>query len=158
MTSRTGLLLLVALLLASWPMQADAQAQKSVSITPVQSLTFGVLLPGLRESVRVTDASRRAVVALAGKGPVDITLVLPSSLDSPTGQRIPLQFATGDAAFLNTDGSTISTLDPQQVNRVQLRNDRTILFVLGGTAVTATTTRPGQYTARVTLLVNQPGT
>ena len=36
--------------------------------------------------------------------------------------------------------------------------DRTILFVLGGTAVTATTTRPGQYTARVTLLVNQPGT
>ena len=36
--------------------------------------------------------------------------------------------------------------------------DRTILFVLGGTAVTAATARPGNYTARVALLVNQPGT
>jgi len=158
MTSRTGLRPLLALLLASWPVRADAQSQKSVSITPVQSLSFGLLVPGLQGAVRVTDASRRAVVALAGKGPVDITLVLPSSLDSPAGDRIPLQFAAGDAAFLNADGSTISTLDPLQVNRVQLRNDRTILFVLGGTAITATTTRPGQYTARVTLLVNQPGT
>ena len=158
MTSRTGLPLLFALLLASWPVRADAQSQKSVSITPVQSLSFGLLVPGIRGTVRITDVSRRAVVALAGKGPVDITLVLPSSLDSPTGERIPLQFSTGDAAFLNADGSTISTLDPLQANRVTLRNDRTILFVLGGTAVTTATTRPGHYTARVTLLVNQPGT
>jgi hypothetical protein len=158
MTSRTGLGLLFALLLASWPVQADAQSKKSVSITPVQSLSFGLLLPGLREAVRVTDVSRRAVVALAGKGPIDITLVLPSSLDAPTGERIPLQFAAGDAALLTTSGSTISTLDPLQVNRVQLGNDRTVLFVLGGTAVTAATARPGHYTARVALLVNQPGT
>ena len=158
MTSRTGLRLLFALLLASWAVRADAQSQKSVSITPVQSLSFGLLLPGLREAVRVTDVSRRAVVALAGKGPVDVALVLPTSLDSPAGERIPLQFSAGDAALLDTSGSTISTLDPLQVNRVQLRNDGTVLFVLGGTAVTAATTRPGQYTARVALLVNQPGT
>jgi len=158
MTSRTGLRLLFALLLASWPARVDAQSQKSVSITPVQSLSFGLLLPGLREAVRVTDVSRRAVVALAGKGPVDVSLVLPASLDTPTGGRIPLQFSAGDAAFLDTSGSTISTLDPLQVNRIQLRNDRTILLVLGGTSVTAATARPGNYTARVTLLVNQPGT
>ena len=158
MTSRTGLRLLFALLLASWPARADAQTKKSVTITPVQSLSFGLLLPGVREAVRVTDVSRRAVVALAGKGPVDIALVLPSSLDTPTGERIPLQFAAGDAALLNTNGSTISTLDPLQVNRVQLRNDGTVLFVLGGTAMTAATARPGNYTARVALLFNQPGT
>jgi hypothetical protein len=158
MTSRAGFRLLFALLLASWPVRLDAQSQKSISVTPVQSLSFGLLLPGLREAVRVTDVSRRAVVALAGKGPVDVTLVLPSSLQTPTGDRIPLQFSAGDAALLNTSGSTISTLDPLQVNRVQLGNDRTVLLVLGGTAVTAATTRPGHYTARVTLLVNQPGT
>jgi hypothetical protein len=84
--------------------------------------------------------------------------VLPSSLETTSGQRITLQFTAGDAALLDTSGSTIGTLDPMQVNRVQLRNDRTVLFVLGGTAVTTATTRPGHYTARVALLVNQPGT
>jgi hypothetical protein len=158
MTSRTGLGVLFALLLASWPVQTQAQPQKSVSIDPVQSLSFGLLLPGRREAVRVTDMARRAVVALAGKGPVDVTLVLPSSLETVTGDRITLQFSAGDAALLDTSGSTISTLDPMQTNRVQLRNDRTVLFVLGGTAVTTATTRPGHYTARVALLVNQPGT
>jgi len=158
MTPRTGLGLLFALLLASWPVRGAAQTQKSVTITPVQSLSFGLLLPGVRETVRVTDVSRRAVVALAGKGPVDVTLVLPSSLQTPSGEQIPLQFSAGDAALLDTNGSTISTLDPLQVNRVQLRNDRAVLLVLGGTAMTAATTHPGNYTARVALLLNQPGT
>jgi hypothetical protein len=158
MTSRTGLGLLVALLLASWPDQTDAQSPESVSIVPVQSLTFGLLLPGHRESIRVTDVSRRAVVALAGTGAVDVSLILPSSMQTASGERIPLLFSAGDAALLTTSGSTIGTLDPLQVNRVKFGNDRTVLFVLGGTAVTAATTRPGHYTARVTLLVNRPGT
>ena len=158
MTSRTGLGLLVALLLASWPAQADAQSPESVSIVPVQSLTFGLLLPGHRESIRVTDVSRRAVVALAGTGAVDVSLILPSSMQTASGERIPLLFSAGDAALLTTSGTTIGTLDPLQVNRVKFGNDRTVLFVLGGTAVTAATTRPGHYTARVTLLVNRPGT
>jgi hypothetical protein len=158
MTSRTGLGLLVALLLASWPAQADAQSPESVSIVPVQSLIFGLLLPGHREAVRVTDASRRAVVALAGTGAVDVSLVLPSSMQTASGERIPLLFSAGDAALLTTSGTTIGILDPLQVNRVKFGNDRTVLFVLGGTAVSAATTRPGHYTARVTLLVNRPGT
>ena len=158
MTSRTGPGLLVALLLASWPAQAGAQSPESVSIVPVQSLTFGLLLPGHRESIRVTDVSRRAVVALAGTGAVDVSLILPSSMQTASGERIPLLFSAGDAALLTTSGTTIGTLDPLQVNRVKFGNDRTVLFVLGGTAVTAATTRPGHYTARVTLLVNRPGT
>jgi hypothetical protein len=158
MTSRTGLGLLVALLLASWPAQTDAQSPESVSIVPVQSLTFGLLLPGHRESIRVTDVSRRAVVALAGTGAVDVSLILPSSMQTASGERIPLLFSAGDAALLTTSGTSIGTLDPLQVNRVKFGNDRTVLFVLGGTAVTAATTRPGHYTARVTLLVNRPGT
>ena len=158
MTSRTGLRGLLALLLASWAMPAAAQSSQAVSIIPVQSLSFGLLLPGLREVIRVTDVSRRAVVALAGDGPIDVTLVLPSALESPTGERIPLQFSPSDAALLTTGGSALSQLDPLQINRVQLDNDRTVLFVLGGTAVTSATTRPGHYTARVALLVSNPGT
>jgi hypothetical protein len=158
MTSRTGLLGLFALLLASWPILAAAQSTQAVSIIPVQSLSFGLLLPGLREAVSVTDVSRRAVVALAGDGPVDVAQVLPSAMETPTGDRIPLRFAASDAALITTSGTTLSQLDPLQVNRIQLGNDRTVLFVLGGTAVTSATTRPGHYTARVALLVNHPGT
>jgi hypothetical protein len=158
MTSRTGLRLLFALLLASWAARADAQATRSVSIVPVQSLSFGLLMPGLREAVQVTDVSRRAVVALAGDGPVDVALVLPSALETATGERIPLHFTAGDAALLTTSGSSLGSLDPLQINRIQLGNDRTVLLVLGGTAVTSATTRPGHYTARVALIVNNPGT
>ena len=97
-------------------------------------------------------------IQLAGTGAVDVSLILPSSMQTAGGERIPLLFSAGDAALLTTSGTTIGTLDPLQVNRVKFGNDRTVLFVLGGTAVTAATTRPGHYTARVTLLVNRPGT
>ncbi|MFL5618055.1 MAG: hypothetical protein ACJ79A_06645 [Gemmatimonadaceae bacterium] len=158
MTPRTGLAAMLALILASWPMLVTAQSKQTVSISPVQSLAFGLLLPGLREVVPVTDATRRAVVALAGNGPIDVTLVLPSALETPTGDRIPLTFSSSDAALITTSGTTLKQLDPLQVNRVQLGNDRTVLLVLGGTAVTSAATRTGHYTARVALLVNHPGT
>jgi hypothetical protein len=158
MTARTGRQALCALILASWPTLAAAQPKRTVSIVPVQSLSFGLLLPGLQEAVAVTDVSRRAVVALAGSGPIDVALVLPTAMETPAGDRIPLSFSTRDAALITTSGSTLSQLDPRQVNRVQLGKDRTVLFVLGGTALTSATTRPGRYTARVAMLVNHPGT
>lgn len=158
MTSRTGWSLLFALLLASWPAPAAAQAPQSTSIVSLQNLSFGLLLPGIRNAVAVSDVSRRAVVALAGTGPVDVMLVLPEALETSSGDRIPLRFTSGDAALISTSGSTLSSLDPLQSNRVQLGNDRTVLFVLGGTAQSTAMTRPGHYTARVTLILNQPGT
>jgi hypothetical protein len=158
MTPRGGHRILFALLLASWPALVGAQAKQTVSISPIQNLAFGLLLPGLREVVPVTDAARRAVVALAGSGPIDVTLVLPNALETATGDRIPLSFSSSDAALITTSGSTLKQLDPSQVNRIQLGNDRTVLLVLGGTALTTTATRTGHYTARVALLVNHPGT
>jgi hypothetical protein len=158
MTTRAGLFALIALLLASRSAPVAAQSRPTISLVPVQSLSFGLLLPGRSEAVPVSDVSRRAVVALAGNGPVDVALVLPSAMETSTGERIPLRFSNGDAALITTSGTSLTQLDPLQVNRVQLGNDRTVLFVLGGTAITSATTRPGHYTARVTLMVNQPGT
>jgi hypothetical protein len=158
MTSRTGFRVLLTLLLASWPTLASAQAPQSISIVPVQNLSFGLLLPGFREAISVGDASRRAVVALAGDGPVDVTLVLPSALETPAGDRIPLHFGSGDAALFSSTGSSLAAIDPLQINRIQLSNERTVLFVLGGTALTSAMTRPGHYSARVALILNHPGT
>jgi hypothetical protein len=158
MTSRTGVHALFALLLASWPATVAAQAAQSLSVAPVQDLAFGLLLPGRRDAITTNDVSRRAVVALAGNGAVDVALVLPDALVTHAGDRIQLYFSTGDAALLTTGGATLAPLDPHQVNRVTLDDDRTVLFVLGGTAVTSHATRPGHYTARVTLLLSNPGT
>jgi hypothetical protein len=149
---------LFALLLASWPATVVAQAAQTLSIAPVQDLAFGLLLPGRRDAITTNDVSRRAVVALAGTGAVDVSLVLPDALETHAGDRIRLYFSTGDAALLTTGGVMLAPLDPHQVNRVKLDNDRTLLFVLGGTAVTSHATRPGHYTARVTLLLSNPGT
>jgi hypothetical protein len=158
MTTRTGRQALFALILASWPSLAVAQPKGTISLVPVQSLSFGLLVPGRQEAVAVTDVSRRAVIALDGKGPVDVALVLPSALETPTGDRIPLTFSTRDAALITTSGASLSQLDPRQVNRVHLGKAGAVLFILGGTAVTSATTRPGRYTARVGMLVNHPGT
>jgi hypothetical protein len=149
---------LITLLLASWPMTGLAQASQTVSIIPVQNLSFGLLVPGIRDAVSVTDVARRAVVALAGSGLVDVMVVLPTSLETRTGDRIPLQFSAGDAALLTTAGTSLAPLNPLQINRVRLSNDRTVLFVLGGTALTTAMTRPGHYAARVALILNNPGT
>jgi hypothetical protein len=158
MTSRRGWYALFALLLASWPISAEAQAPQTVSIVPVQNLSFGLLLPGFQNAVSIADVSRRAVVALAGNGPVDIAVVLPTALVTATGDQIPLRFSAGDAALLSATGSTLTPLDPRQINRVQLGNASTVLFVLGGTAQTTAMTRPGHYAARVALILNHPGT
>lgn len=158
MTSRGQRGLVAALLLASCGALAHAQSPGSTTVYPVQALTFGLLLPGVPDAIPVTDMARRAMVALAGAGAVDVTLVLPSSLTAPDGNTIPLQFGPSDAAVLESAGSSPVPLNPYQVNRVHLAADRTVYFLLGGAALPSRAQHPGHYSARVLVIVNQPGT
>lgn len=158
MTSRGQRGLAAVLLLASCAGVVKAQAAGATTVYPVQSLTFGLLLPGVPESVPVTDMSRRAMVALAGTGAVDVTLVLPTSLTAPDGNTIPLQFSANDAGLLQSASSAAIPLNPFQVNRVVLAADRLVYFLLGGAAFPSRAQHPGHYSARVLVIVNQPGT
>lgn len=74
------------------------------------------------------------------------------------GGSIPLSFGTGDAGVLPTAAASVVTLSPFQVNRVRLVPDQAAYFVLGGTALPSLFHRPGQYSARVVVIVTQPGT
>lgn len=158
MTSGRRHALIAVLLLTSWGAAAQSQTAQSVTVIPVQSLSFGLLLPGVPEVVPATDVARRAVVALSGSGPVDVTLVLPTSLVTPDGGSIPLHFGTADAGLLPTIASPVVALNPFQVNRVQLTADRAAHVVLGGSALPSRGQRPGHYSARVLVIVSQPGT
>ncbi|HEX5970487.1 MAG TPA: hypothetical protein VFY85_01090 [Gemmatimonadaceae bacterium] len=148
---------LAALLFVWSPTVAAAHAQVA-TVSPVQGLSFGLLLPGAPETVPLDDVARRGVVALAGTGSLDVTFVLPAALVSPEGGSLPLSFSTMSAGLLQSSGGPVLPFDPQQLQRVQLATDRVTHLVLGGTAQPATTQRAGHYTARILVIVSQPGT
>jgi hypothetical protein len=148
---------LAALLFVWSPMVAAAHAQ-AVTVTPVQGLSFGLLLPGAPETVSLDDVARRGVVALAGSGPLDVTFVLPSALVSLEGGSLPLSFSTMSAGVLQSSGGSVLPFNPQQLQRVQLATDRVTHLVLGATAQPASSQRAGHYTARIVVIVSQPGT
>lgn len=150
--------LVLAAFLITLPVPAARAQSAGVSIISLQPLSFGVLIPGVPEHVDVTDVSRRAMLVLTGSGTVDITLVLPRSLTTPSGDEIPIRFGTTDAALLASPGGPVTLLNALQVNRVQITPDRPVYIVIGGSVTATTVQRPGNYTAAVALVVSQPGT
>jgi hypothetical protein len=62
------------------------------------------------------------------------------------------------AGLLASAGSAATPVNPQQLLRVQLASDRVLHLVLGGTARPASTQRAGHYSARIVIIVSQPGT
>lgn len=148
---------LTALLLV-WSGTSAVAGAQTVSVSPVQGLSFGLLLPGTPETVTLDDAMRRGVVALAGAGQLDVTFVLPTALLSPEGGSLPVSFSAVSAGLLASAGSAATPVNPQQLLRVQLASDRVLHLVLGGTARPASTQRAGHYSARIVIIVSQPGT
>jgi hypothetical protein len=97
-------------------------------------------------------------VTLAGTGSLDVTFILPAALVSPEGGSLPLSFSPTSAGLLQSSGGPVMPFNPQQLQRVQLATDRLTHLVIGGTALPATSQRAGHYTARIVVLVSQPGT
>lgn len=149
--------LVAALLLGSCPATAVAQAS-AVTVVPVQPLSFGLLFPGVMDAVPITDVARRAVVALAGSGSVDVSFILPTQLEVDGGRPIPLRFGPADAGILSSLLSAANPMNPHDMTRVQLTAGQPVHLLLGGTAMPARDQRQGRYTARVLVIISQPGT
>lgn len=149
---------LLAAALASAAGEARAQGA-SLDAVPVQGLTFGTLIPGVPEQVRVGDAARRAEVVLNGEGVFDLSLILPAALVSPGGARIPLRFGAADAAVAASSSTAPVGFDPRQVFRVRVGNGPGVpRLLLGGTALPAPDQPTGRYQATLVLVVTPPGT
>ena len=131
-------------------MPAHARAQ--YAIAPVQPLAFGYLTQGVTEIVPYTDTFRRGVVQVDGTGQAWIRVVLPTSMASPQGATIPLQFVIGDVASQES-GKGPSAFDPAASTRVNLSKGSASLLI-GGRALPAATQRAGVYTATVTVIVS----
>ena len=139
---------LVIVLVAASPSRVRAQ----FAVAQVQPLAFGYLTQGLTEVVPYTDTFRRGVVTVDGSGQAWIRVVLPTTLDSPQGASIPLQFLLGDVAAQEI-GKAPAAFDPSTSVRVNLSKGTASLLV-GGRAVPAPDQRAGVYSATMTVIVS----
>lgn len=137
---------------------ARLAAQAPTSVSAVQPLDFGELLPGITESVTVDDPWRRAEVGIVAGGNLDIRLAIPSALVSRDGARIPLTFRYGDGAVLYKN-SRIATFDPNQAVRIRIPPGHGQASVLvGATASTDPGQPAGVYTATIVVVVSPTDT
>lgn len=131
---------------------ASQPALAQYTITPVQPLAFGYLTQGLTEVVPYTDTFRRGLVTVDGTGQAWIRLSLPTTLTSPQGASIPLQFLTGDVASQEA-GKPPSAFDPTGSTRVNLSKGTASLFI-GGRALPAANQRAGLYSATMVVIIS----
>lgn len=131
---------------------APARGRAQFAVAQVQPLAFGYLTQGLTEVVPYTDTFRRGVVTVDGSGQAWIRVVLPTTLVSPQGASIPLQFLVGDVAAQET-GRAPAAFDPSTSVRVNLGRG-TASLLLGGRAVPAPDQRAGVYSATMTVIVS----
>ncbi len=156
---RSALLLALAGCFCGGGAFAQAPASVGVDAVPVQGLSFGPLIPGVSEAVPVTDAGRRAEIVLNGHGTLDVTLVLPASMVSPTGARLPLLFTARDGALMRNVSASLLPFDPLNTTRVRLdASQGPARLLLGGTALPSREQTAGSYTATILVVITNPGT
>ena len=73
--------------------------QRPLTVTGIQSLTFGTLLPGMPSVVSRTDAVKSGRFDLGGPHDTQgqVTFTLPSVLTGPAGATLSLSFGGSDA-------------------------------------------------------------
>jgi hypothetical protein len=131
-------------------------AQKPLRVTPVRSLVFGTLLPGVPSHILRTDPLNSGEFNLQGTkfGQVQITFALPASMAGPAGATMPISFGSSDAGFSPADNVGNQTaFDPRVPFVGTFDKDGNALVFLGGTTSPVTSQRAGSYTGTITLTV-----
>jgi hypothetical protein len=143
----------VALLgLASPPLAG----QRPITVTGVQTLNFGTLLPGVPRTVARTDPVNSGQFTVTGPHGTQalLTFTLPSVMTGPAGATLPLVFGGGDAGYSQAQniGSQVG-FDPTQPFVVTFSQQGSGSVYLGGSAHPAPIQRAGTYAATITLNV-----
>jgi len=128
--------------------------QRPLTVTGIQSLTFGTLIPGIPTAVSRTDAGKSGRFDVGGPHDAQgqVTFTLPSVLTGPAGATLPLLFSGSDAGYSQSQniGSQIG-FDPKQPFLVTFSGQGRGSVFLGGTAQPAPTQRAGSYSGTITL-------
>lgn len=134
-----------------------AGAQSTPTVTEIQPLTFGTIIPGTPEVVATSDGWRRAAIQLDGSGQWSVRFVLPTSLTAADGSSIPLTFGATDGAYTTKKSATPNSFDPTTGTKINLTAGKGSATVyLGGTASPAPMQHAGSYSATVVIVVSPP--
>lgn len=150
----TAVLVLLCVGMAPVGAHAQGEGNPSASAVAVRGLSFGVIIPGVPETVSVQDVQRRAEVVVSGQGVADVQLLLPREMVSAGGDVLPLVFLPGDAGLSIGPVNRPSPFDPRQRQRIRLPSEGGQLRIyLGGTAQVSPNQPAGTYSATVQVLV-----
>ena len=129
---------------------------RSLRVTGVRAVSFGIVLPGVARVVLRTDPVNSGQFDI--RGPkfmnVQLTFSLPTAMTGPAGASMALSFGGSDAGYSVSQsiGSQVG-FDPKQAFVGQLDKNGRVAVFIGGTALPATSQRAGSYTAILTLSV-----
>jgi hypothetical protein len=130
-----------------------------VTVVPVQSLSFGQVLPAVPEVVTPSDAARSASLEIRGATSFTLDLVLPTGLVSTAGDVLPLTFGGADATMswigFNRPPKAFDPAAPQDVHVPKPAVG--VAIDLGGTASPDPLQPPGDYAATVIVIVSNAG-
>lgn len=146
----------VALALAVLAVARSAAAQRPITVTGLQSLAFGTLLPGVPTTISRTDPVKSGQFTLTGPRNSQASLVftLPPALVGPGGALLPLVFGGGDAGYSQSLSIASQVgFDPRQRFVLTLSQRGRGSVFLGGAAQPTPTQRAGAYTATIILTV-----
>lgn len=130
-----------------------------ITVFPIQGLAFGTLQPGVDERVLPTDADRRGEVEIRGTGRLSVRMRLPLWMTSSSGQRLPIQFRSGDGRYSWLKNGREWRFDPTRPTRIRIpQGQQGARLFFGGTARPAAGQAAGIYRALITIQVSNTGT
>ena len=131
-------------------------AQKPLGVTGLNSLTFGVVFPGVPKSISRTDAVNSGQFDISGakSAGIQIVFTLPATMLGPAGAVMPVSFGANDGGYSPPQmiGSQVA-FDPRVPFNTTLDKNGRVAVYLGGTANPLTSQRAGSYSGTVTLTV-----
>lgn len=137
----------------------NGPAAGQLTLFPRQGLSFGVLTPGVPETVAPTDAARRAELELVGSGDFNLVVQVPAELVTPEGHALPLQFQAGDGLIRWRKSNNEASFTPGETVTLRIPPGIGGAYVwLGGTAQPVAGQRPGNYSATITVQIIAAGT
>jgi len=133
-------------------------AAPRVTVSAVQDLAFGSVIPGVPITIQMTDADAGQYTVANGTGRpviVQITFALPSTLADGSGQSIPISFSPVSAGFSPTGSlADVVPFDPRIPQSFTIDRKTTARVFLGGTLQPISGQTPGAYTAAIVLQAN----
>jgi hypothetical protein len=144
---------------ASASLDARATVLAPISVTDLQDLEFGDIIPGFARTI-LPGAAEAGRFQVSGGGASQVALVftLPPQLDHATvpAATLPVSFGAASAGFGSTSSAVASTFDPSGSQSANLTAGELFVFI-GGTVTPAAVQEPGTYTGTITLDVAYTG-